>query len=63
MTLETANKPATPDLLDAFGVAIERWIAECVRGGPLAAHEVELRAATPRLYAALVETLFAADVS
>jgi hypothetical protein len=45
-------------LPDAFGAAVERWIEGTIRGGPLEPHLLDLREATPRLYAELAAELF-----
>jgi hypothetical protein len=53
-----ATLPAPITLPDAFGAAVERWIETKIRGGPLEPHLLELREATPLLYAELVAELF-----
>lgn len=55
--MAAAKLPSPRTLPDAFSAAIERWIEEDIRGTPLDPYLLELREATPRLYARLVAEL------
>jgi hypothetical protein len=53
-----AGQSAQRALPDAFGAAVEAWIESTIRGGPLEPHILDLREATPQLYAELAAELF-----
>jgi len=53
-----AERREAVTLPDAFGAAVERWIEGTLRGTPLEPYLLDLREATPQLYAELVAELF-----